>query len=448
MHYPIRRSSHNDWGIFQLWLNWLLGSGALTLLIVVSLWVKPLYMPFVAFGLQFVLFALIRRNRETRVPSCYILPFIVSRILFWSGVVMIMVNMLYSKPLIESVFNPEAVNPEIPFIVVLIVMPISVLLTGWAYLHRSSLSFCRDCKLRHGTPAERGFLGIIYTQVGQYQVGMLFWISLISGIISWSYYLVNYDNSFLNLPDRFFFFLLPTLIWIASALYLAARYLGIWGYYRQNVEGSIERHGASTQLRFIMIWNDRIALRVPETDTDRKISLDEKFDIPVSAFVHKTEGLSLTMAIQYFKNLSGMSDAEVRLMYTNIQGNADCNIFHYLVFVTDEEKQRFDESHPNCRWLTLPRIADLINAHLVEPLLAAEMVRLHTITVTAKTYDSTGRRRYKVRHYKPSFNLAEIRSLDIDYNDSDWLYIADNNQDTSFYHTRRFWRKYINGIGR
>lgn len=420
----------------------------MTLLIVVSLWVKPLYMPFVAFGLQFVLFALIRRNRETGVASCYILPFIVSRILFWSGMVMIGVNMLYSKPLIDSVFNPSAVNPEIPFVVVLIVMPIAVALTGWAYLHRSTLSFCRDCKLRHGTPAERGFLGTIYTQVGHYQVGMLFWISLVSGIISWVYYAVNYDNSFLNTPDRFFFFLLPTLIWVASALYLAARYLGIWGYYKQNIEGSIERHGASTQLRFIMIWGNRIALRVPETDTDRKISLDDKFDIPVSAFVHKTDSLSLTSATHYFQNLSGVRDAEIRMMYTNIQGNADCNIFHYLVFLAEDEKELFDRSHPDCQWFTLPEIADLINSRQVHPLLAAEMVRLHTITVTAKTYDNKGKRRYKIRHYRPSFNLAEIRGLNIDYNDSDWLYIADNNQDTPFYHTRRFWRKYVNGIGR
>lgn len=50
----MQRQLDNGKGIFLLWLNWVLGLGILTLMIVMSLWIKPLYMPFVAYGLQFI----------------------------------------------------------------------------------------------------------------------------------------------------------------------------------------------------------------------------------------------------------------------------------------------------------------------------------------------------------------------------------------------------------
>lgn len=439
--------NENGWGIFQLWLNWLMGSGALSLLVILSLWVRPLYMPFVAFGLQLIIFLMIRRNRKKRIPSCYLLPFIVTRVLFWTGIVMIIVNILYSDHLFHLIFDPSKANREIPFICMLITSPIATIITAWGFVKRNSLAFCSDCKIRNGTPAERGFLGVIFTQIGQYQVGMLFWLSAVLTLIGWTYYAIAYVNVSISIPDRFFFFLLPFLLWVAAAIYLALRYIGIWGYYRQNIEGSLERQGSTTQLRFILIWDNFIALRHPETDADKKISLDEKFDTPIGAFVRKQDNITPDLAETYFKSFSGLTSvSDLRFMYSNIQGNADCNIFHYLCFLNDQEKEQFDRLHPDCSWYPLPDVAKMINTHRIAPLMAAEIIRLHTIASAWKAFDYNGHRRYKIKHYRPTFHIRDIKKWDIDYNDPHWLYVADNNQDTPFYTIRRLWRKFINGI--
>lgn len=436
----------NGWGIFRLWINWLIGSGAITVLVILSLWLRPIYLPFAAFGFQFLLFMLIRHNRESCIPSCFILPFVISRVLFWTGIVMILVNFLYSSTLIEHLFEASELNRDIPFICVLITSPITAAISGWGYLRRHKISFCRDCQMRNGTPAERGFLGMIYKQVGSYQVGMLFWLSAVLSIIGWSYYALLYVNTNLSVPDKFVFFWIPTLLWFFSAVYLAARYIGIYGYYRQNVEGSIGRHGTSTLLRYIVIWNDYIAIRPPETDSDKKFTLDEKYDTPVSIYTNRVEDLPLPIVQACFSDNTGVESPEVRFMYANLVGNADCNILHYLCFLTDEQKAGFDRANTTCQWLSLSEIAFMINNRLFNPLLSAEIIRLHTIATAWKTYDSDGRRRYKVKNYRPAFRISEIHGWDVDFNDPHWLYVADNNQDTPFYNLRRFWRKYVNGI--
>ncbi len=444
-----QRRLDNGKGIFLLWLNWVLGSGTVTLLVILSLWIKPLYLPFVAFGMQLILFALIRRNREARLPICYLFPFIISRVLFWSAVVMLILNGLYSRWIIHYVFDPATINAEIPFICQLIVGPVTMLLCLWATFNKRNLSFCRDCKMRHGTPAERGFLGKIFTQEGQYQVRFMLLIATIRSAIGWGYYALMYVNTNLNTPDRFVFFWGPALIWLAAAGYLGLRYLGIWGYYRQNVEGSAERLGSYTLIRYIMIWDNYICLRLPETDSDKMILIqnDTRLDIPIHTSIHKRETLSQYDATLFFGDLSHIKNADVRLMYKNISGNADCNIFHYLCFLNDEEKNKFSAANPDCRWYSLLEIQKIINTGKCNPLFSAEITRLYAIAMAWKTYTRDGKRRYKIKHYKPTFRVRDIKDWDVDYNDPQWLYISSNNEDVPLFNLRRFWRKYVNGIG-
>lgn len=435
------------WGIFRLWVNWLIGSGALTLLIILSLWIRPLILPFVAFAMQFGLFLLTRHNRKRRIPSCYILPFVVMTVLFWTCIVMILINILYSTSLLDLVFDRSKSNEEIPFITTLISMPIAAVVSGWGYIRREKMSFCRDCMIRNGSPAERGFLGLIFTQIGTYQVGMLFWISSVSSIVGWIYYAFVYVNVSLSIPDRFFFFWFPTLLWIASAIYLAIRYAGIFEYYRQDIEGSLQRHGKSSLLRYIMICDNTIAIRPPETDSDFKITLDEKIDTPIQIYVHRMEDVTDHVAEQYFSNLSGINGVEIRKIYQNFQASFDRNVFHFFAFFTEEQREKYQQQRPETIWIPLTEVANMINERLCNPMLSAEIIRIVTIARAFKTYDDNGRRRYKVKHYRPAVAIKDFHDLDVDYAQPKWLYIADNNQDRSFFRFRRFWRNNISGLG-
>jgi len=437
----------NGKGIFLLWLNWVLGLGFVTLLILLSMWVKPLYMPFVAYGMQFILFLMIKWNREQRLPVCYVYPFVVSRTLFWSGTVMLVINFLYSRWLSPLIFDPNTINEEIPFICSLIVSPIALTCCLWAHTHQSTLSFCRDCKMRSGTPAERGFLGMIFTREGQYQVYVAMLIAIGVCAIAWPYYLLTYANDSLTIPDRLVFFWAQVVLWLISIIYLGLRYLGIWAYYCQNIEGSATRHGRSTQIRFLVISGDMICLRHPQIGPEVAEPGAHYFDTPKSSFGPWKETISQSTAEITFQNLTGIYDAEIRLFYSNISGNADCNIFHFFTFLTEEQKKQFDSKNPDCIWVTFRNLANMINEHSLAPLMSAEITRLYTIAMAWKTYDHKGKRRYKIKNYKPTFRLEDVRKWDVDFNDKTWLYVADNNQDTPFYTMRRFWRRYINGVG-
>lgn len=443
----MQRRVDNAQGILNLWLTWMWGSGMMVALILFSLWVRPVYMPFIAFGLQLVAFILIRHNRSRRLPLCYVYPFIISHTMFWSGTVMLVINLIYSRWILPYVFDPATVNSEIPFIVTLLVSPINAIICLWAYSKHSSLSFCRDCQLRNGSPAERGFLGMLYNRESRYQMWVSLLLSSATALTGWIYYAISYVNSSISSPDRLVFFWLETGIWIAGAIYFGMRYLGIWGYYTQDVEGSFERLGRSALVRFYIIEDDRIAVRPPQLESDKLLVGSRHFDTPVTIFEPFAQDYSVDKATRLFRNMTQIERADIRPFFKNTNGNADCNIFHFFAFLTPEQRTQLDTAVPTCQWITFRELATLINDGLTNPLFSAATLRLYDITMAWKTYHIDGRRRYKIKHYRPTFKIEDAKKWDVDYNDPTWLFVSKNNQDTPFYNMRRFWRKYVSGVG-
>lgn len=433
--------------VIKLLVNGAMSGASLVLLVVLSLWLNPYMVPIAAYLLQLLLFARIRIHRNDKKPSCYLLLFVASRILFWTGTILLVIGLLYSFDIIGVIYDPQTINKDIPYITILVLAPVSVVITAWVYRYRNRLSFCRDCDVRYGSPAERGFLGRLFTQEGKYQVGILFWITLLLTVVDWTYYFLHYMNDSISRPDTFVFFILPALLWLAANIYLAWRYLGLWGYYLQDVEGSLRRHGSSTRIRFILISGGHICLKNPEINVDKADIPCNYFDTPVQAYIHKHDAISIPEAQNFFRSLSGVNCSEVRLMYITTRGNANCNIFHFFAFLSPQERDAFDAAHPDCAWYNLNGIVDLVNSHSTDTMFSAEMDRLYRVAMAWKTYTPQGRRRYVIKHYKPTFRLCDIQSWDVDFSDDNWLYVSYHNQDLPFYRLRHFWRKYVNGIG-
>ncbi|MDE7026066.1 MAG: hypothetical protein K2O88_09345 [Paramuribaculum sp.] len=437
----------NSEGIFRMWLNWVVSSGALTLLVIATLWIKHLWIPFVAFGLEFLLFLSVRHNRKRVFPICHLLPFTVMRIMFWSGITMLIINGLYSRWLVNYIFNIETINYEIPFITQLIVGPVSVAVILWSKIKEQELAFCRDCKMRHGTPAERGFLGILFTQEGQFQTKLMFGLALFCTLVSWVYYFGFYSNSYFSRLDKYVFIWSPLLLFIAALIYTTVRYIGIWRYYEHGFENSIAHSGRSTRIRFLLVYDNYIGLKVPDKNKEQMIPGDTKIDTPMWLVTKFHNSIPNYDAQDYFHQLSHIPHADIKFAYSNLSGNADCNIFHFIVFLNQEQKEMFDREFDDTHWFTMYEASNLINNHQTNPLLSAEIVRIHTMAMAWKTYHPDGKRRYKIKHYTPTFRLRDLHKWDIDFNDPKWLRVAYNNEDVRFYNLRRFWRKYINGIG-
>lgn len=439
-----QRRLDNGYGLFLVWLNWVLATGAMAFLIIISLYVSPTVTPLIAFMLWIVVSVLIHRNNKSRIPVCYLIPSMTARILLISGIIMMIINYLYTRHIIHHIFDPKTINADIPFITTLIVNPVAVFVSGWIIIRAKKYSSCRNCQLRNGTPAESGFLGKIFSQESTYQAKLFFLITLVISVSAWVYYFLLYINANINKPDRFFFFIVPLLFFLLAAIFTGIRYICVWKYYDQNIEGSTHRHGRSTQLRFIMIWDNYVCLKEPDSNPDSAVDITyQRYDTPASLFIPYRQKMTDYEAEFYFSGMSHMNDVKIRFMYSNVSANADCNIFHYLCFLTTEEKERIESEFKSYKFFSIQQLERMINTGMTEPLLSAEIIRLHTVVMAWKTYHRDGRRRYKIKHYKPTFRLSDAPKWDVDYNDPEWMFISENNEDKMFFKLKRFWRKYI-----
>ena len=146
----------------------------------------------------------------------------------------------------------------------------------------------------------------------------------------------------------------------------------------------------------------------------------------------------------YFVSMSGITDAEVKFLYKNINFNSECNLFHYAFFVND--KSIVDNSRLEGDWYTLSQIESLIKEHKMSLIFISELERIYKIALTWKTYDIKGIRLYDMKHYRPTFRLRDMKNWDVDYNDSRWLYVSKINSDSRFYLLQNLWNKYVCGI--
>lgn len=433
----------NGYGILSLWVNWVMGVGALGLIVFLSPLMSKMWLPLVVFTIELLLFSLIRRNRDARVPVCYLIPFIVTRSMFWSATIMVVINMLHTW-FADDLFEPDLINSEIPFISILIIAPVTFIMTAFAIWRGHRLGFCVECRMRHGSVAERGFLGKMFSQEGPYQVRMLFWLSGFLTVVCWLYYSLFYINVNQNSSDMFFFVWMPIILFVLSFVYLGTRYASLWIYYCQNIEGSVVRQGSSTMLRYIILCGDYMFLNIPDPKKDLDPGSD-RIDTPVHIHIPYKAKMSEYDAEFYFKGYTNIKDSTIRFMYLNSNFDTEYNIYHYASFV--EDKNIVDQSRLEGKWFTMPQIERLLNSNKLSSVLSAEINRLYTMTMAWKTYDRAGRRLYNVKNYKPTFRLRDFKDWDLDLNDPVWLFVSVNNEDRPFYHVRRFWRKYISGIG-
>ena len=78
---------------------------------------------------------------------------------------------------------------------------------------------------------------------------------------------------------------------------------------------------------------------------------------------------------------------------------------------------------------------------LVDRDFVAEIQRIYRIAMAWKTYDRNGRRLYKIKHYRPTFHLRDLKNWEVDYNDHQWLKVARHNEDEFWYPLRRLFMR-------
>ena len=431
---------HTSQAIFAMWRNWTEAVGALTLPTVLSLFVTCHWMPVVLLSLAFILFVVVRVNHGASLSVCKVLHFIASRSLLWSGIVALIISLTVSTGNYERFFG--FLNADLPYVVVLVTSPVALIVSGWAILRGLEFGYCMDCRMRHGTPAERGFIGRMFSQEGWFQIRFLFWLMVVQTALGYGYYFVMYINAGLSTSDIFVFVWVPLVFYCVSIVFMAVRYFNIYMYYEYHYGATDSGRGAKTSIRYLIVCGEQIMLE-RRNETMGEFDTRSRYDTPASLSFFFYENMPIERARKFFADYSGIENFDIRFMYNSTTSGGDSNSYHYIITLPDAMVLR------NCRlkgrFFNMREIEKLIDSGEVTPILAAEIYRLYTVGNTWSTYDKTGRRRYEIKGYRPAFRLKGIQNWDVDFNDPEWLFVSVNNQDSSFWMLRRYWHHFIIG---
>lgn len=438
MEFP--RYRHDSPGFIRLWLNWTLSVGAIAATLFSVLFISKLWLPAVALAFQFMLMGRVKLLRQNpHRTSCCLLPYLVARILFFSAIIMVGINIYVIHFIDPMIIEQGYVNPQIPYVTVLILGPVSTVVTAWAYFTRFTEKLCYNCRMKFGGAANIGYVAKVLLQERQLQLRMLLTASVLITIYSWAYYLTHYSNVNFSESDLFYYIWIPIILYLFSVINLGIRYVSLDTFFHKNMIGGSYGGGESSELRYLLLSEDRILLTPVGKEGE------EKLDTPARCTIPYRERRSEYEALTNFRRIAGIViQPHMKFLYENADINNHGNVFHYVCELSSSDD--IQGSDLEGEWYTQGELRRMVDEGALAPELMAEVERIYAVTIAVKTYDSNGRRLYDIKHYRPSFKLRDISNPDIDYNDPHWLLVAKDNEDKPFFHLKRFWRRYVRGI--
>lgn len=413
-----------------LWNNWAIAFGAIALVTFFSLFISKVILPAIIFVLAYVMMAKLKSDSgNSKMGACNLIVWATAIILFWSGLIMVIINIIHAEWFFGGRFVVEPFNPQHPYVSSLIIFPTALAVSIYFLARGHSLKICQNCHARFGYYHQSSSVATLYFREARYQLRLMLMLSLLLSIVDWGYYYFFYINVNFNSPDKFYFIIMPIAIYLISLVYMSLRYMSmsddlVARYSSKNMKPMM------TLVRFLVLSGDRILLSEQS---------DGLIDTPVKKTMTRREEISLDEARHEFADMSGTKDFDLKFLYSESGYVNGTNVIHFAAFLPDAA-----ESHDlrvRGQWNTIDQLDRQLKAHKLTPLLMSELHRIYNITMAWKTYDRDGRRLYPIKNYHPTFRLRDFKKWDVDYTDLHWLDIASNNEDRPLFRLRRFWRK-------
>lgn len=422
--------------IKSLWSEWALAYGAVTMTVVLSTIFPSIWLAAVALALAWGLKTMARTRRDKSKAGCMRFAVLMSRALFMAAIVMTAINIVFHTTLIEHFFDPETVNTTIPFIASLIIFPLTTVVAALGWINHGKSHYCHRCKTHHGYRPEDGFIGNFFHAQTKRQLRVMTVLSAVISLVDWVYYALYYNNINFSESDRLYFIVLPVVLYLASLCFFGHHYYVIINTIRHDGDGA-NSQWRPVIMRFLVVRNDMLLLEP---------GLHNLLDTPAEC-THDFTAVDLNDASRAFCAMSGLEADKfaLRLLYQNLSITFRATIYHYLVTLDEVPEGQALELPPDFKlkgqWATLHSVDRLIKMHAIAPPLAAEIYRVYTIGRAFKTYHHDGRRRYTIPDYHPNMRLRDIHNLDVDFNDSSWFDVAENNQDHTLWRLRNLLRR-------
>lgn len=421
--------------IISSWRHWALSIGWILIIILLSPIIDRGMMPVIAMaGAGFL--ALYLQSRHNRRFQGLAVIYITAITLAGAAVLMLVMNLTAGITDVYELAN-KPVNHDLPFIVQLVLAPITTVASGIFLMRRLGN------KKYFRTPSGRSDVSLVQRLIWQesrYQVKLLFILSAILSVIEWGYCYFHFITTDLNRPDMFFFVWLPVALYVLSVVYMGFHCVSLWAFYNQNDLAKLVGPQHSTILRYLIVNDNKVYL----SRCHIKVKQGEAvyFDTPVRAVRTQSLNVSDREATTIFIENSGIeTPVLVKFLFEGFVLNTDNNIRHYICYPSDPasiEKSRIKDG----QWLSITEIKELNRMHLISAELSAELVHIFTVAKAWKCYDSKGNRLHGIKHYHPSIYLDDIRNWSLDFNDPVWLRVSRLNADKPLFHLRRFFSRY------
>lgn len=415
--------------LFSFWRNLSIGLLVMMGILLLSRILPFYYSPIIGLIGAAFLYSLLYNNKLRRTSSCMVVPYAMFYCVIIYSFLTIIINIL-------NIWDMMAIPKELsffnePFIASLLFDPVCFVVFLIFYFRRNNLSICRDCKISKGLSIERGKLGEILNVETKLQLTNLIILFGALSVVIWVYYFIWYfEFSIVNNRDWYIFLWLNLIAFVLDELYFASRYYNIYLDFKENgeiiTEEELSDMSVTTYLRYYVICGNNIYVHTHKSAIQDHYVLD-------TPFIAKREvsGITTAEVDSIIKKMTGIKDGELRFFFGRKSPDISKHrILRYFYFLNPDENEcpivEFDGD-----WMTF---RDLIHIYNMRPsemstIMLTDIARMITIILTQKIFDENGFRKIKVKSYKPSFDLEEVRQKNYDFQDDKWLRISMYNSD-------------------
>lgn len=431
--------------LYSFWKNLSIGLLFFVGLIAFSILLPYYFSPIVALIGSAVLYTILYNNRLSRKSSCNVVTYSIFFCLISYSFFSIILNVLYIWGFIK--IPQEFTFFSKPYIPSLILNPISFLTLLIINFRQGKMTICVDCKLSFGDKNERGKLGSILNYESHFQLKNLAILFGVLTIVTWVYYLVFYINTDINARDWYVFLWLNIIAVILDEIYFIFRYYNLYLDLKENNEiitpEELRDMTAKTYLRFYVICGEYVY--VNNKIADPKTPYRQVIDTPF--FTKRTvNGITIPEVNNVIKKMTGINDGDLRFFFgRKIQDMDRHSLLRYFYYLDGKPEDHL-ELNVQGIWMHFDEIKKIYsyNPGNLAQIFVSDLTRLATIVLTQKTFDEKGFRKNKLKSYRPTFTLKEIKESDIDFQDDKWIRISLFNSDTKLYRLKR-WLRTISG---
>lgn len=435
--------------LFSFWRNLSIGLVVMMGLLLLSRVLPFYYSPIIGLLAAALLYTLLYNNKLRRSTSCMVVPYAMFYCVIIYSFITIILNILdiwdfVSIPKELSFFNE-------PFIASLIFDPVCFIIFIIFFFRRKNLAICRDCKISKGLTIERGKMGEVLNVETRIQLINLIILFGTLSLIVWVYYFVWYfQESIVNSRDWYIFLWLNLIAFVLDEIYFASRYYNIYLDFKENgeiiTEEELSDMTSKTYLRYYVICGNNIFI-----NTHVANPLLKNHYVVDTPFITKrnVNGITTAEVDSIIKRMTNIKDGELRFFFGRKSPDiAKHRILRYFYFLNPE-----DEECPvidiDGEWMTF---RDLIHIYNTSPskmanIMLTDISRMITIILTQKIFDERGYRKIKVKSYKPSFDLIEVREHPYDFQDDKWLRVAMYNSDMKGFYFRKWLDRFFKTSG-